>query len=61
MSIPRTEPEPLIIRPPTEAGSVLIRVTRGCNWNRCRFCGIYALLGQPESARARAYRTPSMI
>lgn len=41
-------PEPLIIRPPTEAGSVLLRVTRGCNWNRCRFCGIYTHLGQPD-------------
>jgi len=41
-------PEPLIIRPPTEAGSALLRVTRGCKWNRCRFCGIYTHLGQPD-------------
>jgi hypothetical protein len=48
-------PEDLIIRPPTEAGSVLLRVTRGCNWNRCRFCGIYTLLGQPDfEVRPRA-------
>lgn len=40
-------PEQLIIRPPTEAHSLLIRATRGCNWNRCRFCGIYPHLGQP--------------
>jgi len=46
--VPGPIPEELIIRPPTEAGSVLLRVTRGCNWNRCRFCGIYTLLGQPD-------------
>jgi len=29
------------IRPPSEAYSLLIRVTRNCPWNRCRFCHIY--------------------
>jgi len=29
------------IRPPSEAKSLLIRVTRNCPWNRCTFCHIY--------------------
>ena len=29
------------VRPPSEAYSLLIRVTRNCPWNRCRFCSIY--------------------
>jgi radical SAM superfamily enzyme YgiQ (UPF0313 family) len=37
------------IRPPSEADSLLIRVTRNCPWNRCRFCPVYK--GQPFSLR----------
>jgi radical SAM superfamily enzyme YgiQ (UPF0313 family) len=29
------------IRPPSDARSLLIRVTRNCPWNRCRFCQVY--------------------
>ena len=29
------------IRPPSEAHSLLIRVTRNCPWNRCTFCPVY--------------------
>lgn len=29
------------IRPPSENNSLLIRVTRGCHWNKCYFCGLY--------------------
>ncbi|MHA1958736.1 MAG: radical SAM protein [Candidatus Thorarchaeota archaeon] len=29
------------IRPPSEARSFLLRVTRNCEWNRCQFCPVY--------------------
>ncbi|MEE9377547.1 MAG: radical SAM protein [Candidatus Lokiarchaeia archaeon] len=34
-------PDQIVIRPPVEAYSVLIPVTGGCSWNKCRFCGTY--------------------
>ncbi|MBW1808114.1 MAG: radical SAM protein [Deltaproteobacteria bacterium] len=29
------------IRPPSEAASMLVRVSRNCPWNRCAFCPVY--------------------
>ena len=29
------------IRPPSEAASLLVRVTRNCPWNKCAFCHTY--------------------
>jgi radical SAM superfamily enzyme YgiQ (UPF0313 family) len=39
--IPYTGFEQGPIRPPSEAYSLLIRVTRNCPWNRCTFCPVY--------------------
>jgi radical SAM superfamily enzyme YgiQ (UPF0313 family) len=38
------------IRPPSEAGSLLLRFTRNCPWNKCSFCPVYK--GQPFSRRS---------
>jgi biotin synthase-like enzyme len=47
MPSPQFEQGP--IRPPSEAYSLLLRVTRNCPWNRCEFCHIYK--GQKFSLR----------
>lgn len=40
------------IRPPSEARSLLIRVTRNCPWNRCTFC--YGTLYNRENFEIRS-------
>lgn len=44
-------PDENYIRPPNEAFSVVIRVTKGCPWGRCRFCGIYRAMRVPFQIR----------
>lgn len=38
------------IRPPSEAYSLLVRITRNCPWNKCAFCSTYR--GQTFSRRS---------
>ncbi len=40
------------IRPPSEHASLLLRVTRNCPWNKCRFCTLYK--GKTFSIRSKS-------
>lgn len=60
-------------RPPSEAGSLLFRVTRGCPWNQCTFCSMYKqerferrpvedVIGDIETARkCYSYSAPTIF
>ncbi|MTI69294.1 MAG: radical SAM protein [Firmicutes bacterium] len=41
------------IRPPSEARSLLLRVTRNCPYNKCTFCGLYK--GEKFSIRLKEH------
>jgi hypothetical protein len=41
------------IRPPSEARSLMLRITRNCPWNQCTFCGLYK--GESFSVRPTAH------
>ncbi|MEM4541411.1 MAG: radical SAM protein [Archaeoglobaceae archaeon] len=43
-------------RPPSEAFSYLIRVVRGCNWNRCVFCSMYKAIKFEQRAKEEILR-----
>ena len=42
------------IRPPSEANSLLLQVTAGCTWNKCKFCQLY------RNSSFRAYSVDSI-
>ena len=39
------------IRPPSEARSLFLRISRNCSWNKCAFCPVYK--GQKFSRRSK--------
>lgn len=42
------------IRPPSEAKSLLLQITEGCSWNKCKFCDLY------NNSRFRAFSVESI-
>jgi len=48
--------DPPPYRPPSEASSLLLRVTRGCPWNRCTFCSMYKSTVFERRAKEEIFR-----
>ena len=43
-----------VFRPPSEAHSLIFRVTNGCSWNKCTFCEMYTAPQKKFRARDEA-------
>lgn len=43
-------------RPPSEAGSALLRIVRGCTWNKCAFCGMYKDIKFEQRRKEEVFR-----
>src|SRR4030042_676718 len=49
------------IRPPSEAYSLLLRVTRNCPWKRCAFCPVYKSAKFSRRSREEVLAAPSAL
>jgi radical SAM superfamily enzyme YgiQ (UPF0313 family) len=49
-----------IIRPPSEANSIIIQVTVGCSHNKCTFCGAYKELNKKFRIRSNEEITENL-
>lgn len=49
------------IRPPSESDSLLLRVTRNCPWNNCKFCTLYKGTKFSIRSKEHVFRDIDMI
>ena len=49
------------IRPPSEGESLLVRVTRNCPWNQCKFCGLYKNMKFSIRPKEQVFQDLNMI